>query len=94
MYSMTIRYKFKNNQTCVCLKLHCNNFIFIFYVQLEYIYVATKKKERSTKSKYILDVHRTYIKASAHSFKQFTSRLLKSTFSLSMHIYNSDGRHA
>ena len=33
-------------------------------------------------------------KASAHSFKQFTSRLLKSTFSLSMHIYNSDGRHA
>ena len=36
------------------------------------------------------------VKASAHSFKQFTSRLLKSTFSLSlsMHIYNSDGRHA
>ena len=33
-------------------------------------------------------------KARAHSFKQFTSRLLKSTFSLSMHIYNSDGRHA
>ena len=25
-------------------------------------------------------------KASAHSFKQFTSRLLKSTFSLSVHI--------
>ena len=34
------------------------------------------------------------IKASAHSFKQFTSRLLKLTFSLSMHIYNSYGRHA
>ena len=34
------------------------------------------------------------VKASAHSFKQFTSRLLKSNFSLSMHIYNSDGRHA
>ena len=34
------------------------------------------------------------LKASAHSFKQFTSRLLKSTFSLSMHIYNSDGCHA
>ena len=34
------------------------------------------------------------VKASAHSFKQFTSRLLKSTFSLSMHIYNSDERHA
>ena len=34
------------------------------------------------------------LKASAHPFKQFTSRLLKSTFSLSMHIYNSDGRHA
>ena len=33
-------------------------------------------------------------KASAHSFKQFTSRLLKLSFSLSMHIYNSDGRHA
>ena len=33
-------------------------------------------------------------KASAHSFKQFTSRLLKLTFSLSMHLYNSDGRHA
>ena len=33
-------------------------------------------------------------KASAHSFKQFTSRLLKSTFSLSLYIYNSDGRHA
>ena len=41
------------------------------------------------------DVNRvTHVKASAHSFKQFTSRLLKSTFSLSMHIYNSDGRHA
>ena len=34
------------------------------------------------------------LKASAHSFKQFTSRLLKLSFSLSMHIYNSDGRHA
>ena len=34
------------------------------------------------------------IKASAHSFKQFTSRLLKLSFSLSMHLYNSDGRHA
>ena len=33
-------------------------------------------------------------KASAHSFKQFTSRLLKLSFSLFMHIYNSDGRHA
>ena len=33
-------------------------------------------------------------KASAHSFKQFTLRLLKLSFSLSMHIYNSDGRHA
>ena len=35
-----------------------------------------------------------FIKASAHSFKQFTSRLLKLSFSLSMHLYNSDGRHA
>ena len=34
------------------------------------------------------------LKASAHSFKQFTSRLLKSSFSLSMHLYTSDGRHA
>ena len=34
------------------------------------------------------------VKASAHSFKQFTSQLLKLSFSLSMHIYNSDGRHA
>ena len=34
------------------------------------------------------------VKASAHSFKQFTSRLLKLSFSLSMHLYNSDGRHA
>ena len=34
------------------------------------------------------------LKASAHSFKQFTSRLLKLSFALSMHIYNSDGRHA
>ena len=34
------------------------------------------------------------IKASAHSFKQFTSRLLKLSFSLSLHIYNSHGRHA
>ena len=37
---------------------------------------------------------RLLFKASAHSFKQFTSRLLKLSFSLSMHIYNSDGRHA
>ena len=34
------------------------------------------------------------LKASAHSFKQFISRLLKLSFSLSMHLYNSDGRHA
>ena len=46
------------------------------------------------------DVDRLYhiqcwhLKASAHSFKQFTSRLLKLSFSLSMHLYNSDGRHA
>ena len=37
---------------------------------------------------------RLVLKASAHSFKQFTSRLLKLSFSLSMHLYNSDGRHA
>ena len=36
----------------------------------------------------------TFIKASAHSFKQFTSRILKLSFSLSMHIYNSDRGHA
>ena len=40
---------------------------------------------------YPLNMH---IKASAHSFKQFTSRLLKLSFSLSMHLYTSDGRHA
>ena len=34
------------------------------------------------------------VKASVHSFKQFTSRLLKLSFALSMHIYNSHGRHA
>ena len=47
-----------------------------------------------TKYRYLglwLDEH---LKASAHSFKQFTSRLLKLSFSLSMHLYNSDGRHA
>ena len=33
-------------------------------------------------------------KASAHSFKQFISRLWRLSFSLSMHLYNSDGRHA
>ena len=40
--------------------------------------------------------YRTFFKASAHSFKQFTPRLLKLSFSLSlsMHLYNSDGRHA
>ena len=32
-------------------------------------------------------VKHLYIKASAHSFKQFTSRLLKSTFSLSLCTY-------
>ena len=37
---------------------------------------------------------RGLFKASAHSFKQFTSRILKLSFSLSMHLYNSDGRHA
>ena len=45
-------------------------------------------------SSFLFHIKSTIIKASAHSFKQFTSRLLKSTFSLSMHIYNSDGRHA
>ena len=34
------------------------------------------------------------VKAIAHSFKQFTSRLLKLSFLLSMHLYTSDGRHA
>ena len=39
-------------------------------------------------------IYKLYLQASAHSFKHFTSRLLKSTFSLSlslslsMHIYN------
>ena len=35
-----------------------------------------------------------FLKACVHSFKQFTSRLLKLSFSLSMHLYTSDGRHA
>ena len=39
-------------------------------------------------------MHSLMFKASVHSFKQFTSRLLKLSFSLSMHLYNSDGRHA
>ena len=47
---------------------------------------------------WVFDLNSLNLKASAHSFKQFTSRLLKSTLSLSlslsMHIYNSDGRHA
>ena len=42
----------------------------------------------------LVDLINVSFKASAHSFKQFTSRLLKLSFSLSMHIYNSDGRHA
>ena len=50
-------------------------------------YKSTKSMTSKTK------VH-VDIKASAHSFKQFTSRLLKLSFSLSMHIYNSDGCHA
>ena len=33
-------------------------------------------------------------KASAHYFKQFTSRLLKVSLYRSMHLYISDGRHA
>ena len=41
-----------------------------------------------------IQCERVAFKASAHSFKQFTSRLLKLSFSLSMHLYNSDGRHA
>ena len=46
MYRMTVHNKFKNNQNCVCLKLHWNNSIFIFYVQLEYIYLATSKTKK------------------------------------------------
>ena len=34
------------------------------------------------------------LKVSAHSFKRFTSWLLNLSFSLSMHLYTSDGRHA
>ena len=34
------------------------------------------------------------VKASAHSYKRFTSRLLKLSISCSMHLYTSDGRHA
>ena len=34
------------------------------------------------------------LKASANSFKRFTSRLLKFSLSLSMHLCTSDGRHA
>ena len=44
--------------------------------------------------KYNADYSAVLFKASAHSFKQFTSRLLKLSFSLSMHIHNPDGRHA
>ena len=42
----------------------------------------------------LVSVFFIYIKASAHSFKRFTSRLLKLSFSLSMHLYTSGGRHA
>ena len=56
-------------------------------IDLPTFYWLPKLHKIPYKSRFIL-------KASAHSFKQFTSRLLKSTFSLSMHIYNSDGRHA
>ena len=41
-----------------------------------------------------IGISKCVVKASAHSFKQFTSRLLKLSFSLSMHLYNSDERHA
>ena len=41
-----------------------------------------------------IKVHVMPVKASAHSFKQFTSRFWKLSFSLSMHLYTSDGRHA
>ena len=34
------------------------------------------------------------LEANAHSFKRFTSQLLKLSFSLFMHVYTSDERHA
>ena len=60
MYRMTVRNKFLNNQNCVCLNLHWNNFIFIFYVQLEYIYLPTSKTKKdlqkvSTQKMYITE---------------------------------------
>ena len=72
--------------------------IFLYSYEAEFIQSllsAGKKRLASQFNftyRYIDDV--LSIKASAHSFKQFTSRLLKLSFSLSMHIYNSDGRHA
>ena len=52
-------------------------------------------KQRNSKSWRVMPQKcKIKLKASAHSFKQFTSRLSKLSFSLSMHIYNSDGRHA
>ena len=34
---------FKITKIAFVLELHCNNFIFIFYVQFEYIYLTTRK---------------------------------------------------
>ena len=57
-------------------------------------YLYIKVKGGGVTSACVCMGHIFSLKASAHSFKQFTSRLLKLSFSLSMHLYNSDGRHA
>ena len=40
------------------------------------------------------NIHKCSLKASAHSFKRFTSWFWKWSFSLSMHLYTSDWCHA
>ena len=54
---------------------------------ISFVYLHEKKKKRKKNNTEITDHTMIPLKASAHSFKQFTSRLLKSTFYLSLCTY-------
>ena len=58
----------------------------MYYVAFQKLVQIMKLKENQEKKLHI-PVLNPHLKASAHSFKQFTSRLLKSTFSLSLCTY-------
>ena len=72
-----------------CFNIHSINLIIMIIFNLKK-YLIKSKISLYYNNIYIEDV----LKLVRTPLNNFTSRLLKLSFSLSMHLYNSDGRHA